>query len=407
MASRLPLELWATVFLFLNKHPDWRICPQNEVNRVSAEYKELVKLQVVCRRFKAVIQAHHHLVPSLVLPERVTDNLLPSLLEWTQQRTASIKTFVAGRTTSQVDIALAGLGGQKAALEKAACLKCSTSTVHLLSRFSGLTHLVLAFSPPDLTCLEVLPALSCLELHGGRFFSDKLPPGLRRLFVYHTRCRLASATCCMAQLQQLKVSRSTLVLAPTGIAACMSLQCLHCLWSSILSDDADCNVLTGRGNMFHIPVTFSVLTCLTELVMRHNGEPAGPLELTNVYGLESLKCLELWSSTADVTIGNGLTSLRHLARLKLTVSHMLTATDDSDLRLRLDFNWAALDSLQHLSIQCDEFYCSHILDVLAIKGLQTVEITNTKPGDTSTSRSFALLVYDLAKSRPDVCVKLV
>ena len=184
------------------------------------------------------------------------------------------------------------------------------------------------------------------------------------------------------------------------IAACTGLQSLRCVQSSILSDDAGFNVLTGPENTFHIPDAVSVLTCLTELV---NGGSAGPLLPTNIYGLKSLNSLELCSCTADVTLGNGLTGLRHLARLKLTVCH--TVEYVSDLRLRLDFNWAALDSLQQLSIQCDEFYCSqNMLDILAIKVLQTVEITNTKPGDTA--RSFALLVYELAKCRSDVCLKL-
>ena len=405
MASRLPIELWAKVFSLLHQSSDPRDYSGGEINRVSREHRELVRLQVVCQRFKAVIQTHHHLVPTLVLPKGLTDNMLPSLVEWTQHRTASIKSFVAGCTASQQDIVLAGLAGQEAALEKAVCLKCSTSTIHLLSRCSALTHLVLAFYPNDLTFLEFLPALSCLELHGGDFFSNKVPPRLLRMVLHQTKCRLASSTYCTAQLQQLKLSNSTLVLGPRGIAACTGLQSLRCVQSSILSDVAGFSVRTGPDNMFRIPDAVSVLTCLTELVLRHNGRSDGPLLLTNIYGLNSLKFLELCSCTADVTLGNGLTGLRHLARLKLTVCH--TVDSVPDLRLRLDFNWAALDSLQQLSIQCDELYClQSMLNILAIKVLQIVEITNTKPGDASTARSFALLVYELAKCRPDVCLKL-
>ncbi|KAL3135862.1 hypothetical protein ABBQ32_007418 [Trebouxia sp. C0010 RCD-2024] len=87
-----------------------------------------------------------------------------------------------------------------------------------------------------------------------------------------------------------------------------------------------------------------------------------------------------------------------------TVSHMLTDIDASDLRLRLDFKWVALDNLQHLSIQCDEFYSSQsILDVLTIKqwSLQTLSRVILPPPD-----HLPCYVYELAKRRPDVCLKL-
>lgn len=416
MASLLPLELWAKVFSLLDVKCDGSIkLSAHSLDINSANQRSFAVLQLVCRKFRAVFQKHTGITSAVVLGVNFTDSLWSSFFAWTRGRTAFIDTFIADGSRSQLhmDIALAGLGGQQVALQTAVLRQCSNSSIHLLSSFSTLKICALSFSNANLAPLEMLPALCSLELYQGNYYCMRLPPTLLTLSIHKSRCHVYAVDSCLERLQQLTVSVSDLVVIPTGIAACTGLQSLHCLSSTICSEEAECNLRTGEDFCFCMPAVLSGLTCLTELVMTQNGPSQGPLDFSNIYALTSLQSFDFHSSSSSVSVSHDLTALKHLESLRLKVSNRTgSGFDDDDgadsyLKLKLDVDWAALTNLQDITIEADNFRCrTNLVKLSEIKGLRTVEFTGSKPGDSSSSTCFASLAYTLAKCRPDVHMKL-
>ena len=221
-------------------------------------------------------------------------------------------------------------------------------------------------------------------------------------------------------LQQLTVEGSQLSLVPSGIAACADLQHLDCWLCTVCSDEAEHTLHAGEeaSGDFQVPAVMSTLTCLTYLAMAQNGPwngPIhGPIDLSNIYLLKSLRhlCLRSQDRRSSVTISDGLTALRHLETLELHVSNKVSTGfgdmhADPDVELKLDVDWAALAHLKHITIEADVFRCTaKILMLLNITSLETVHFIGSQPGDASSSKSFAAPAYALARCRPDVCLML-
>ena len=189
MASRLPLELWATIFSFLKVEGNrFHAATSSDIRRAAADLKRFAQLQLVCRKFSAVFQTHPDIMSAVVLHLGFADSLWSNFFEWTKGRTGSIDTFIADCTQPSLDTALAGLGDQQAALETAVCLRCGSNSFDLLSVFSTLKSCTLSADHPfefiDLSPLGVLTALGSLELYFGRFTSMMLPPNLLTLSIH-------------------------------------------------------------------------------------------------------------------------------------------------------------------------------------------------------------------------------
>ena len=413
----LPLELWVNVFSLLNVNSGGDLKSlAHRPDIIGADQRSFLQLQLVCRKFRAVFKTHPGIASAVVLDQELADSDWSSFFAWTRGRTASIDTLITNCSRSQLNIALAGLGGQQVALKTAVLRQCSVCSIHLLSSFSTLKSCALSsVSNVNLSPLEMLPALCCLELYSGSFHCTKLPPSLLTLSIDDSSCHIFAVGSCLEKLQQLTVSASQLCLVPTGIAACTALQSLHCLSSVIRSDEAECRLVTGQDFAFHLPAVLSSLTCLTKVVMIHNGSSQGALDLTNIYALRSLRSLDLLSSTSSVSVNHGLTALMHLAMFRLNVSNKERASEfddvddgaDPDLELKLDVDWAALTNLQDITIRADVFRCrTNLMKLAEINSLRTVGFICSKPGDTSSSTCFASLAYTLAKCRPHVCLRL-
>ena len=127
--------------------------------------------QLVCRKFRNILQRHPGVLSSVVLREHFPAHLLPNLLEWTRLRRAPIRSLIATCSASQLDIVLASFIGQQAALRSAACQDCSDCSFHLLSMFSGLKMLTLRVWSADLTPLGQLALYAALS-----FMEALIPP---------------------------------------------------------------------------------------------------------------------------------------------------------------------------------------------------------------------------------------
>ena len=425
MASVLPLELLAHVFSFLNvENNRFHAAATTDINRAAADQKRFAQLQLVCRKFRAVFQTHPGIMSAVVLHHGFADSLWSSCFKWTKGRTGSIDTFIADCTQPSLDTALAGLGGQQAALETAVCLRCGSNSIDLLSIFSTLRSCTLSADHPfkliNLSPLGVLTALGSLELYMGRFSSMMPPPNLLTLSIHHSICDFDPVGVSLKGLQQLTVGGSQLSLLPSGIAACAGLQHLDCWLCTVWSNEADHTLYAGEeaSGEFQVPAVISTLTCLTYLAMVHsgplNGPVDGPIDLSNIYLLQSLRhlCLRSQDSPSSVTVSDGLTALRHLETLELHVSNKVSTGfgdmhADPDVELKLDVDWAALANLKHITIEADVFRCTaNILTLLNITILEAVHFIGSQPGDASSSKSFAALAYALARCRPDVCLML-
>ena len=417
MASLLPVELWANVFSFLGVKVDEDAeATIAYVEFAAGHLKWFAQLQLVCRKFRAVLQTHPGIMSTVVLPYEFKDSLWSNLFEWTKGRTSSIHTFVADCTQPRLDIALAGLGSQQAELETAVCRECGSSSIHMLSMFSTLKSCTLsgATAEVDLSPLGTLSALCCLELYEGHFSSTMLPPNLLTLSVTHSRCVVDPAGLSMKNLQHLLMEGSRLSLLPSGIAACAGLQRLSCCSSAVRSSEAEHWLYTRKDRDFCVPAVISALTCLTYLSMVHDGPSDGPIDLSNIYLLKSLQHLRFQSTSSSVAVGHGLTALKRLEKLRLQVSNKAASGFDDVhdsahpyIELKLDVGWAALAHLKHITIEGDVFRCRpNILELLHKTNLETVHFTHSRPGDTFSSTTFATLVYAMARCRPNVCLML-
>ena len=265
----------------------------------------------------------------------------------------------------------------------------------------------------DLSPLGVLPALCNLELIEGQFSSKMLPPNLLTLIIYDSTCKFHPVDLSLKDHAFPSERFATadhwreqaVLVLPAGIAACAGLQHLNCWSSTVCSNEAEHCLHAGPDRPFCMPAVVSALSCLTFLAIIHDGPSDGPIALSNMFMLKSLKYLRFISSSSSVTVGHGLTVLQHLEALRLVVKNEKAAgfgdvDDGADpyTELKLDVDWAALANLKHITIEADVFRCSaNLLKLLNITTLRTVKFKGGHPGDASSSTSFAALADELAR----------
>ena len=405
MASDLPSELWAKVFQILEAdtydYTGFQLAALS-----SDERRGFMRLQLVCRKFKMVLQEDADLMSSVMLHTSFKERLLPSLLKWSSHRQIYIKTLVADCNSKLLDMALDGLSRQDVSLQTAICRRCSNHSVHLLSSFAALKNCVLegVYVNLDVSPLGSLPALQQLTLVAGHCTIAQLPTTLQILSLWVADLVVGAAHDKLKSLKQLSISARKLSILPEGLAACSGLHLLQCESASILSADAESTLVCAIEEKFHIPEIISVLLHITELNLAYSGVMDGFVPLSHIYRLTSLRHLTLRSPGTSLRICNDFTQLRSLTRLSLDVSGCSVCPETHILAL--DFDWAALQHLQFICILADRLKCDghhYLLGMLNIQSLRTLE-TTTLPFTLDSALCNARLMYGLAKRCPQVCL---
>ena len=226
----LPLELWVNVFSLLNVNSGGDLKSlAHRPDIIGADQRSFLQLQLVCRKFRAVFKTHPGIASAVVLDQELADSDWSSFFAWTRGRTASIDTLITNCSRSQLNIALAGLGGQQVALKTAVLRQCSVCSIHLLSSFSTLKSCALSsVSNVNLSPLEMLPALCCLELYSGSFHCTKLPPSLLTLSIDDSSCHIFAVGSCLGKVATVDC------LSEPAVFGTNRDSCMHCFTISTL-----------------------------------------------------------------------------------------------------------------------------------------------------------------------------
>ena len=202
--------------------------------------------------------------------------------------------------------------------------------------------------------LHGLHSLQDMFLQQGQYSNVPLSSHLTCLDVADSTASCVELACCTPGLKDLAVYNATLsALHGDGLIGCSGLTSLDVL-----------NCFTvGTDHLLCIPTHIPMLTQLRHLRVASG---TGHLDVSWIYGLTSLYCLDL-NIEGAVTFSHDLTQLQQLTLLKIAAEPWCKSDTCLHSLARFEVSWKAMHSLQHVVLSGRMLFWDNVQEISFLK----------------------------------------
>lgn len=377
-----------------------------EPSSLFSSQAEHLQLQLVCKKFNNIFKDNEEFSQGLTLYPDFPTRVLANLVVWMRFHSSFVKTLAVYCGQPCLEVVLACFLGRPVNLRHALLKDYCTSAVELLSQLPSVTTCELVCPRANSTALSpllLLPNLQKLVLIDGIFGIMHLPLHLTNLTLEHSN--LYAGSCCTSLKNLQLVSSDLSGLEASGVAGFLELETLSCRASCIGAAMASEQFECSKAIFFHLPASLSSLASLQDLAVELEGPVRGvSLDLSVFSSLSSLRKLWVLSNLASLDVTAGLTALLSLEEVHLaTTLDADMEADNAGWHLRLNIDWTAMTSLQHLYLQSAHLACDgRVLGLTKLERLERLHLQGYQSFDSVSAKMFAALMYQLARNCPQV-----